>query len=622
MQNRYPAWKYVMVIVFSLIGFIYALPNIYGEDPSIQISAAKRANNLPKDFQTKVINILEKAPIKYKEISKQDEQILIRFFSTDEQLQAQDLLKRQLGINYTIAILIAPSTPTWLRAINASPMKYGLDLRGGIHFLLEIDVDAVVKRREEGIVKSIGSELRSERIRYTGFTRVKTGGILLSFRSVDDRNDAYTLLKRTYPDLLLKRSTKGDNITLLASLTPTALASIREHTVEQTTKILRNRVNELGLGESIVQRQGANRVAVDLPGVQDAARAKQILGGTATLEFRMEDQENDPVAATQGMVPVGSKLYYMGERPVLLKNQVILSGSSITSAVSQFDNQSASPAVSIQLGGGGEALFRRVTRQNVGKNLAIVFVESKVIIEHKNGETKRRTVKTERVISNAVIRQALGNNFQISGLNSMQEAHDLALLLRAGALPTSITPVEERTIGPSLGSENIRRGMVSLQIGMGLILLIMIIYYRLFGFIANVALVMNLVLLVAILSLTDNTLTLPGIASIVLTVGMAVDANVLIYERIREELRLGVSPQAAIYAGYEKAFSTIVDANITTLIVAIVLFAVGSGPVRGFAVVLAIGLLTSMITAITFTRAMVNLIYGRQKKIEKLSIGI
>lgn len=622
MQNRYPAWKYIMVVVLSIMGFIYALPNIYGEDPAIQISAAKRSEQLPSSFDNKVKEILKKAELKYKSINADNQTLQVRFYTTDEQLQAQDLLKRTLGLDYTIAMFIAPSTPKWLQVINASPMKYGLDLRGGIHFLLEVDVDAVVQRREEGIVKSIGQELRSERIRYTGFTRMKTGGILLTFRDINDRNNAFSLLKRTYPDLLLKREMKGENYSLLATLTPNALGNIREHTIEQTMNILRNRVNELGVGEAIVQRQGANRVAVDLPGIQDAARAKQILGGTATLEFRLVDEDNDPIAATQGMVPVGSKLYKIDTHPILLKNQVILSGSSITSAVSTYDSQSATPAVSIQLGGGGEALFRRATRQNVGKRLAIVYVESKVIVEMKNDEPVRRTLKTERVISAPVIKQGLGNMFQITGLTSMQEAHDLSLLLRAGALPTSIIPVEERTVGPSLGSENIRRGMISLQIGMGLILFIMIIYYRLFGIIANIALVMNLILLIAVLSLTDNTLTLPGIASIVLTVGMAVDANVLIYERIREELRLGMSPHAAIYAGYEKAFSTIVDANITTLIVAIVLFAVGSGPVRGFAVVLAIGLLTSMITAITFTRAMVNLIYGRQQKISKLSIGI
>jgi preprotein translocase subunit SecD len=623
MQNRYPLWKYLLVLVISLLGFLYALPNVYGEDPSIQIGMASRGKHLSSDFKTEVTDLLKTAQLKTKSVNVTDDTAQIRFFSTDTQLQAQDVLKRKLGVKYTVAMFIAPATPAWLSYFNATPMKYGLDLRGGIHFLLEVDVDSVVKRRESGIVKSVGQELRTARIRYTGFTQLNSGGILLSFRDIADRDRAFSTLKRSYPDLLIKRSVKGSKYTLQAVLTPSALSSIREHTIEQTINILRNRVNELGVGEAIVQRQGANRVAVDLPGIQDAARAKQILGGTATLEFRLVDEENDPIAATQGMVPVGSRLYKINELPILLKNQVVLSGSSITSAISTFDSQAASPAVSIQLGGGGEALFRRATRQNVGKRLAIVYVESKVVIEpDSQGKNHRRTLKVERVISAPMIKQSLGNRFQITGLSSMQEAHDLSLMLRAGALPTAIVPVEERTVGPSLGSENIRRGLISLQIGMGLILLIMLVYYRFFGVIANIALIMNLVLLVAVLSLTDNTLTLPGIASIVLTVGMAVDANVLIYERIREELRLGVLPQAAIYAGYEKALSTIVDANITTLIVAIVLFAVGSGPVRGFAVVLALGLLTSMLTAITFTRALVNLIYGNKKHIKTLSIGI
>ena len=386
--------------------------------------------------------------------------------------------------------------------------------------------------------------------------------------------------------------------------------------------ILRNRVNELGVGEAVVQQQGATRVSVDLPGIQDAARAKQILGGTATLQFHLVDSTNNPEIAKQtGAVPLGSKLYMMDGHPILLKRQVVLSGDSITSAVSSFDQQTASPDVQIQLGGGGESFFTKVTRENIGKRMAIVFVESKTTVKTVNGKAIRTTEREERVISAPVIQNALGNNFQITGLADSKEASDLSLLLRAGALPAAIYPVEERTVGPTLGKENIKRGMISLEVGMGLILILMILYYRFFGLVANIALLLNLILLCALLSMIGATLTLPGIAGIVLTVGMAVDANVLIYERIREELRHGLSPQAAIYAGYERAFSTILDANITTLIVAIVLFSVGTGPVRGFAVTLSLGLLTSMLTGVTYTRAIVNAFYGG-RNVQKLSIGI
>ncbi len=409
---------------------------------------------------------------------------------------------------------------------------------------------------------------------------------------------------------------------MIATLSPSELNNIRQTTIEQTMSILRNRVNELGVGEAVVQQQGANRVAVDLPGIQDAARAKQILGGTATLEFHLVDSTHDAqVAAQTGVVPIGTKLYYMNQQPILLKRQVVLSGDSITSAMSGFDQQSATPSVNMSLGGGGESLFNRITRENIGKRMAIVYVESKTTSSLVGGKLVRKTKRVQRVISAPVIQSALGTNFQITGLSSNEEATNLALLLRAGALPAAIYSVEERTVGPSLGKENVRRGLISLEVGMLLILITMLFYYRLFGLIANISLFLNLVLLVALLSIIDATLTLPGIAGIVLTVGMAVDANVLIYERIREELRHGMSPQMAIHAGYERAFSTIIDANVTTLIVAVVLFAVGTGAVRGFAVTLSIGLLTSMLTGITFTRAMVNLIYGG-RKVKRLSIGI
>jgi preprotein translocase subunit SecD len=617
MQNKFPLWKYVLLVLIAVLGFVYALPNLYSEDPSIQISGAK--DNYTQ-LESKIDDTLKKANIPVKGISKDESTLLVRFKTTDEQLKARDLIKAMLGNNYTVALNLTPTTPKWLNFMGAEPMKQGLDLRGGIHFLLEVDVNSVLTRRLEGTLKNIAQELREERIRYTGLSLGKKSELKIRFRTAKGLDDASILIKQKQQDLLQVKNEVSKE--LILKLMPSELNNIRQNTIEQTMSILRNRVNELGVGEAVVQQQGATRVAVDLPGIQDAARAKQILGGTATLEFHLVDEGHDAQIASQtGVVPIGTKLYDMNGRPLLLKRQVVLSGDSITSAVSGFDQQTATPSVNIQLGGGGESLFTRVTRENIGKRLAIVFVETKVTSKLIDGKIVRQSKKSERVISAAVIQSALGTHFQITGLTSSKESKDLSLLLRAGALPAAIYPVEERTVGPSLGKENVERGIVSLEVGMLLILLAMVIYYRLFGLIANIALFLNLILLVALLSIIDATLTLPGIAGIVLTVGMAVDANVLIYERIREELRHGFSPQAAIYAGYEKAFSTIIDANVTTLIVAVVLFAVGTGAVKGFAVTLSIGLVTSMLTGITFTRAMVNLIYG-SRHVKRLSIGI
>ncbi|HHT0592609.1 TPA: protein translocase subunit SecD [Legionella anisa] len=618
MQNKYPLWKNLMLIIIAVVGFIYAIPNLYTENPVVQISS-----ETPVDYdelKNQVEGILKKDNLPFKSIIAQNEGIEVVFSSTDSQLLARDTIKNALGSQYTVALNLAPSTPRWLDAIHAAPMKQGLDLRGGVHFLLEVDVDSVISRRYEGIMKNISQELRELGIRYTGIRYVADKGVNLRFRDSESTDNAYLGLKEKIPDLIFIKNKTGNEI--LASISPVELSKTRQNTIEQTMSILRNRVNELGVGEAVVQQQGATRVAVDLPGIQDAARAKQILGGTATLQFYLVDQDNDPQIAKQtGAIPVNDKLLMMEGHPILLKRQVVLSGDSITSAVSSYDQQTATPAVQIQLGGGGESLFTKVTRENIGKRMAIVYVETKNTMQTVNGEEKRVTHREERVISAPVIQNALGNNFQITGLADSKEASNLALLLRAGALPAAIYPIEERTVGPTLGKENIRRGIISLQVGMGLILILMLVYYRFFGLIANIALLLNLVLLGALLSLIDATLTLPGIAGIVLTVGMAVDANVLIYERIREELRNGLSPQAAISAGYDRAFSTILDANVTTLIVAIILFAVGTGPVRGFAVTLSLGLLTSMLTGITYTRGIVNWYYGG-RVVKKLSIGI
>jgi preprotein translocase subunit SecD len=618
MQNKYPVWKNILLILVAVVGFIYAIPNLYSEDPAVQVSSQTPIN--PAALQQQVSELLKKNNLKYSNITQTENGLEVRFSSTDAQLHARDEIQNALGEKYTVALNLLPSTPAWLRSIGANPMKQGLDLRGGVHFLLEVDIDSVISRRYEGLMKSMGQDLREAGIRYTSIRYIPAKGINLQFRTPELLSKAISEIKSKFPSLLYAED--REKLILTASLSPTELNAIRQNTIEQTMGILRNRVNELGVGEAVVQQQGATRIAVDLPGIQDAARAHQILGGTATLQFYMVNSESDPQIAKQtGAVPVNSKLYSIDGQPILLKRQVVLSGDSITSAVSSFDSQTATPSVQIQLGGGGEALFTKVTRDNIGKRMAIVFVESKTNLVTENGVPKRVTRKEEKVISAPVIQSALGNNFQITGLADSKEASNLALLLRAGALPANIYPVEERTVGPSLGKENIKRGLVSLEVGMGLILVLMLVYYRFFGLVANIALFLNLILLSAILSLIGNTLTLPGIAAFVLTVGMAVDANVLIYERIREELRKGITPQAAIYAGYERAFSTIMDANVTTLIVGIVLFSIGTGPIRGFAVILSIGLLTSMLTSVTYTRAIVNWYYGG-RPVKKLSIGI
>ncbi|MFW2570557.1 protein translocase subunit SecD [Legionella sp. 29fVS95] len=618
MQNKYPLWKNIMLIIIAVLGLIYAIPNLYSEDPAVQISSSTPVDM--EQLSQQVQTLLDEAKLKYSPIIISGDNLEIRFSSTDTQLLARDIIKNGLGSDYTVALNLAAATPTWLSRIGAEPMKQGLDLRGGVHFLLEVDVDSVVGRRFEGLMKSIGQDLREAGIRYTGIRYVADKGIDVRFRSTEDMQNAAVEIKDKFSNLVLEKSNAAYTISL--SLSPTELNSIRQNTIEQTMSILRNRVNELGVGEAVVQQQGATRIGVDLPGIQDAARAKQILGGTATLQFHLVDQENDAQIAKQtGVIPVDSKLYMMDGHPILLKRQVVLSGDSITSAVSSFDQQTASPSVQIQLGGGGESLFTKITRENINKRMAIVFVETKATTQTVDGVSKRINHREERVISAPVIQNALGNSFQITGLSDSKEASNLALLLRAGALPAVIYPVEERTVGPSLGKENIHRGMVSLQVGMGLILVLMLVYYRFFGLVANIALFLNLILLSALMSIIGATLTLPGIAGFVLTVGMAVDANVLIYERIREELRNGLSPQAAMFAGYERAFATIIDANVTTLIVGIVLFAIGTGPVRGFAVILCLGLLTSMLTSITYTRAIVNWYYGG-RNVKKLSIGI
>lgn len=607
MVNTFPRWKYAVLVLLMLVGFIYALPNLYGEDPAVQITGLK---NHPIDsaVEEKVKQSLEIAQITFKSINLEDSnQLLIRFNDTETQLKAKDIIFQSLGGDYSVALNLAPLTPEWLQALGANPMKLGLDLRGGVHFLMEVDIDSVIARRMEGYYSEIPKILRTEKLRYKKIEKASDQRLKVVFDSEKDQTIAQALIGKQFNDLTASTEDNLDQYNLYVGLSAQALKEIRNETVEQTMSTLRNRVNELGVAEAIVQRHGMSQVVIELPGIQDTAYAKDILGKTATLKFMMVDHEHDIQEVLSGRPVAGSRIYSMETgQPILLKNQVILTGDSVTGATTSQDRD-GQPAVSIRLGG-DISLFSKSTRDNIGKRMATVYVEVK---DHKIKET---------VINAATIQSALGNNFQVVGLRQ-NEARDLALLLRSGALPAALSIVEERIVGPSMGQDNIRMGKISVAVGLGLVLVFMALYYSIFGLIADLALMVNLVLLLAVMSLIGATLTLPGIAGIVLTLGMAVDANVLIFERIREELRLGLSPQASIYRGYEYAFATIIDSNLTTLIVGVILFAMGSGPVKGFAVTLCIGILTSLITATTGSRAIVNLLYGR-RALKHLPVGV
>lgn len=618
--NRYPLWKNLLIVFVIVIAFLYAAPNLFGEDPSVQISGISPDIKVT-DSTIKTINdTLQTAHITYKKTEVDNRNYLIRFFSNDEQLKAKELIQAALGSNYLVALNLAPATPDWLKAINASPMKLGLDLRGGVHFLLQVDVDSILKQRIEGDLNNVGVALRNEHIRYSGISRLGTDGVVVQFRALDALENGYSFLSSHFGDFTWTKNTQNGHMELQGVLSPALLQQVRQDTLDQAMNILRNRVNELGVSEAVVQQQGASRVVVDLPGIQDTTQAKNILGKTATLEFHMVDTEHDPRNAVGGVAPVGSTLYDYNGQPYLLKDPIILRGSSITSASSGFGEDGRS-SVNVRLGGGGEGLFTKTTAENIGKPMAVLFVEVKSKPKIVNGQTTIEYTTERHIISIATIQSALGNNFEITGLTSQDESRTLALLLRAGALPTPVSYLEEREVGPSLGKQNIHMGVTSVAVGFVLVVLFMALYYAGLGLIADLALGMNLILIVAILSLLGATLTLPGIAGIVLTMGMAVDANVLIFERIREELRNGMGIQASIHTGYERALMTIIDANVTTLIVAIVLFSLGSGTVKNFAITLTIGLFTSMFTAIVGTRAIVNLIYGA-RPVKKLSIGL
>ncbi len=612
MLNKYPLWKYLLIIAITLVGLVYALPNLYGEDPAVQVSASARSVEVDDGTLAQVVGVLDRAGLEAKSVRFEEGLLLARFADTETQLQAAERIKEGLGTGYVVALNLAPATPDWLRVLSAAPMYLGLDLRGGVHFLMEVDMQAAVRQAEENVVNDLRLLMRENRIRYRTVTRIGDG-VRMRFADADPLDEAAQLIEREFPALEVDTFTEGEP-RIEARLSEAEAEAIRTFALQQNITTLRNRVNELGVAEPVIQQQGSNRIVVQLPGVQDTARAKEILGATATLEYRLSDTENDVRTAVEsGRVPVNAKLYYeRNGQPILLKKQIIVTGDQIVDAASTID-ENGSPAVTVRLDGNGGRRMSKVTRDNIGKPMAVVFIENRTETKLVDGEPVRTTKRTEEVISVATIRDHFSNRFQTTGLDSTEEARDLALLLRAGALATPIEIVEERTVGPSLGRDNIDQGFAAVMLGFALVLVFMALYYRVFGLVADLALAMNLVLLVAVLSLLQATLTLPGIAGIVLTVGMAVDANVLIFERIREELRAGGTPQASIHSGYEKALSTIADANITTLIAAVVLFSFGTGPIKGFAVTLSIGIVTSMFTAIMGTRAVVNLIYGGRR---------
>ncbi|MDP2574742.1 protein translocase subunit SecD [Vibrio penaeicida] len=618
MLNRYPLWKYLMVMTLILVSALYALPNIYGEDPAIQVTGARGAS---VDMSTldAVTEVLEKENLPKKSIALENGSILVRFLDTDTQISARDAINTALGKEAIVALNLAPATPEWLDAIGATPMKLGLDLRGGVHFLMEVDMDAAMEKLVGQQEEAFRSELREQRIRYRAIRKSGKDAVEIVLRDAEQLEQAESLLERTHQDMIFVDNSTSSRFSLKATFTEQRLQEIRNYAVEQNITILRNRVNELGVAEPLVQRQGASRIVVELPGVQDTARAKEILGATATLEFREVDDKADLAAAARGRAPAGSEIKFDRDgRPVVLKKRIILGGSSITDASSSADEYGR-PQVNINLDSEGGSKMSSFSKKNVGKLMATVFAEYKDS-GRRTPEGKVILNKHEEVINQATIQTALGRSFRITGIDSAAEAHNLALLLRAGALIAPISIVEERTIGPSMGQQNIDMGIQACIFGLVAVMLFCLVYYRKFGIFANLALIANIILIIGVMSMIPGaTMTLPGIAGIVLTVGMAVDANVLIFERIREELRDGRNPQQAIHQGYANAFSTIADANITTLITAIILFAVGTGAIKGFAVTLSIGILTSMFTAIIGTRCVVNLLYGG-KRINKLSI--
>lgn len=619
-MNRYPLWKYLVIVVALLIGLVYTLPNFYGESPAVQVSSGKATVKVTEDTLKRVETLLAEAKIQpngvFYEQGAQQNSIRVRFEPTEaeKQLQAREVIEKALNPNpsdpsYIVALNLVPNTPEWLLSINALPMYLGLDLRGGVHFLLQVDMHAAIEKRGEAIATDLRTQLRDKRIRHTGISR-SGNDITINFASEEERARANDLLRNTQPDLTLtlpETSTKP--YVIRASLTQKALQNIQEYALKQNISTLHNRINELGVAEPVIAQQGADRIVVQLPGVQDTAKAKDILGRTATLEVRLVDDSPEALAQlAQGNVPFGDELFKERDgRPILVKRRVILTGENLNDAQPGFDGQTQEPTVNLELDNRGARIFQDVTRENVGKRMAII------LFEKGKGE----------VVTAPVIRQEIGGGrVQISGQMTTVEATDTALVLRAGSLAAPMEIVEERLIGPSLGEANIEAGFRSTLYGFVIIAIFMALYYQVFGIVSGISLLCNVMMLVALLSMLQATLTLPGIAAIALTLGMAVDSNVLINERVREELREGRTPQVAISEGYERAFATILDSNITSLIAGIALLIFGSGPVRGFAVVHCLGILTSIFTSVVVSRSMINLIYGRQKKLTRLHVGM
>ncbi len=623
-MNRYPLWKNLLVLLIAALGVIYSAPNLYAPDPAVQISGQSGATVIDERALTMATKALDEAGIEYFGEESNGKSALLRLTDAEDQLAAKQIISKKLGYNYVVALNLAPTTPEWLRSFGAEPMKLGLDLAGGVHFLLEVDTQTAVAKRLESTVSEMKSQLRKAKIRYQSVTLSEDNVITASFKTAELRDSANAEIRSEYPTLVRETDDQAGRFLITMQMSEQSIREIEDYAVSQNLTTLRNRVNELGVSEPIVQRQGRNRVVVELPGVQDTAEAKRIIGKTANLEFRLEAKPSELVTRKESF-PFRNEMDQRRWGNSDLEKKLIISGDQVADAKSSFDSETSQPQVNITLDSSGGTKMHRATRSNVGRRMGVLFIEYKtrmdyVVNEQGEQEAIPTQVVEKKIISLATIQSALGIQFRITGLDNTAEASELALLLRAGALAAPMYFVEERTIGPSLGAENIEVGVKSVQIGLAVVLVFMLIYYRVFGFAANIALSLNLVLLLACMSLMGATLTLPGIAGIVLTVGMAVDANVLIFSRIREELANGLPPHSAINSGFDRAFTTILDANVTTLIVAVILYAIGSGPVQGFAVTLSIGILTSMFTAIVGTRALVNLIYGRRRNLDKIWI--
>lgn len=623
---HYPAWKYILIAVVLAIAGLYALPNLYPDEPAVQITGASAGTELTSDVLVQSQALLDKAGLAYHDGSFANNSALIRLNTAEDQLKAQETLRQNLGENYVVALNLAQTTPQWLKSIGAKPMKLGLDLRGGVRFVLEVDMNKALEQRLTVATQEVRRNLRTAKIAIKSL-RTTQNGMVLTFNSNDERNLAQNALQGSMMDFVLKPLASNDGAVLELSYTEQALNQINEYAVGQNLTTLRNRINELGVAEALVQSQGTNRIVVELPGVQDTAEAKRVLGRTANLEFRMVSEDTHHF--TGGIAPAGSEAFAFGTLegpPILLDRQAIVTGDKVQNAQSGVD-ENGRPQVSITLDTAGGRLMQNATRTSVGKQMAVLFIENKqrvgYEIDSATGETKevRQPYSEARVINRATIQAVLGSSFVITGLDSPAEASELALLLRSGALAAPMYFVEERTIGPSLGQDNIDKGLNASKIGYLLVFLWMIVFYRACGVIANIALAFNIIALAAVMSIIGSSLTLPGIAGIILTMGMAVDANVLIFERIREELAGGAKPKSAIVTGFDRAFSSIFDGNLTTLLVAFILFAIGTGPIKGFAITLAVGIITSLFTAIIVTRALMQIWYGNRKNLTKISIG-